>query len=194
MLCLCGTFLFNFAVLRENIDTSILGAAMRGVLPTVFSARAMRPERRWDQSPGDWRGITPQNYAMTGASVDPARISGAIDLKFMTPDVGGAALCCERLGHSRFGAFTNPTLARRGYARLAEYLNKDAPKSSRRMAYGAATAAYIPVAEFEMNYCPAIYNGTLFWWRHDVLQRLVARGLAADPVRLDRLPNSLSGR
>jgi hypothetical protein len=107
----------------------------------------------------------------------------------MTPDVGGTALCCERLDILDSGLLTNPSLARRGYAGLAEYLNKERPEVIETHGLWSRDSGIYSVAEFEANYLPAIYDGTLFWLRHDVLQRLVARGLAADPVRLDRLPD-----
>jgi hypothetical protein len=191
LLCLCGSFLVNLAVLRENVDTIILGASMRGALPPALNAAGDEIRKRvWGESPGDWRGVTPQNYAMTGTSVDHLREHlGQSTLKFMTPDVGGTALCCERLDILDSGLLTNPSLARRGYAGLAEYLNKERPEVIETHGLWSRDSGIYSVAEFEANYLPAIYDGTLFWLRHDVLQRLVARGLAADPVRLDRLPD-----
>ncbi|SAK50752.1 hypothetical protein AWB82_01470 [Caballeronia glebae] len=189
VLCLCGTFLFNFAVLRENIDTAILGAAMRGVLPTALSATSDTARKRvWHQSPGDWRGITPQNFAMTGASVDRLReYLGQPTLKFMTPDVGGAALCCERLEILDLGLLTNPTLTRRGYARLADYLSEERPEVIETHGVWSRDSGIYSVSEFATHYRPTVYNDTLFWLRHDVLQRLVDRGVAADSVRPERL-------
>ncbi|SPB16030.1 hypothetical protein NOV72_03228 [Caballeronia novacaledonica] len=189
LLCLAGTFLFNMAVLRQNIDTIILGAAMRGVLPASLNAAADAARNRaWHESPGDWRGVTPQNFAMTGTSVDHLRAYlGQPTLKFMTPDVGGAGLCCEHLEILDSGLLTNPSLARRGYAALAGYLNEERPEVIETHGIWSRDSGIYSLAEFETNYLPAVFDGTLFWLRHDVLQRLVARGMAADSVRPENL-------
>ncbi|SAK85644.1 hypothetical protein AWB80_05809 [Caballeronia pedi] len=189
LLCLSGTFLFNLAVLRENVDTVILGAAMRGVLPSVLNATGERVRKRaWGDFPGDWRGITPANYAMTGASVDRLREHlGQPTLKFMTPDVGGAALCCQRLDILDSGLLTNPSLARRGYAGLADYLNKERPEVIETHGLWSSASGIYSVAGFKTNYLPAVHEGTLLWLRQDVLQRLMAGGMAADPVPPEKL-------
>ncbi|MGF6374941.1 hypothetical protein OKW40_007757 [Paraburkholderia sp. RAU6.4a] len=189
LLCLSGTFLFNIALLRDNVDTVILGAAMRGVLPAALNAAGDAARKRaWHDFPGDWRGITPANYAMTGASVDHLReYLGQPTLKFMTPDVGGAALCCEHLDILDSALLTNPSLARRGYAGFADYLSKERPEVIETHGLWSSNSGIYSVAEFQTDYLPAIYNGTLFWLRHDVLERLVARGVAADPLRPGRL-------
>ncbi|SAK81135.1 hypothetical protein AWB79_05284 [Caballeronia hypogeia] len=189
LLCLSASFLFNVAVLRENVDTVIVGAAMRGALPAALDATGATARKRvWPDFPGDWRGITPQNYAMTGASVDRLRERlGQPTLKFMTPDVGGTALCCERLDILDSGLLTNPTLARRGYAGFADYLRKERPEVIETHDFWSSDSGIYSVAEFKTDYLPAVYDGTLFWLRHDVLERLVARGLAAEPVRPERL-------
>ncbi|WP_027194001.1 hypothetical protein [Paraburkholderia sprentiae] len=65
---------------------------------------------------------------MTGASVDHLReYLGQPTLKFTTPDVGGAALCCDHLDILDSALLTNASLARRGYAGFADYLNKERP-------------------------------------------------------------------
>jgi hypothetical protein len=189
VLCLSGTFLFNFAVLRNNVDTVVLGAAMRGVLPRALSAAEDAARKRvWHDFPGDWRGVTPGNYAMTGASVDHLReYLGQPTLKFMTPDVGGAALCCEHLDILDSGLLTNPSLARRGYAGFADYLNRERPEVIETHGDWSSDSGIYSIAEFNADYLPAIYNGTLFWVRQDVLQNLMARGVAANPVRPEGL-------
>ncbi|WP_250516222.1 hypothetical protein [Caballeronia sp. INDeC2] len=190
LLCLCASFLFNIGVLRENVDTMILGAAMRGALPAALHATGDAVRKRvWrHDSPGDWRGITPKNYAMTAASVDRLRERlGQPTLKFMTPDVGGAALCCERLNILDSGLLTNPTLARGGYAQFADYLNTERPEVIETHSFWSSDSGIYTVAEFETEYLPVVFDGTLFWLRHDVLQRLVARGVTADSVRPETL-------
>jgi hypothetical protein len=189
LLCLSGTFLFNLALLRENVDTMILGAAMHGVLPAALNvAEDGARQRRWGDFPGDWRGITPQNYAMTGKSVDSLReYLGQPTLKFMTPDVGGTALCCEHLDILDSGLLTSPSLARRGYAGLADYLNTERPEVIETHGSWSSDSGIYSNAQFQSDYLPAVYNGTLFWLRRDVLQALVARGVAAEPVRPEKL-------
>ncbi len=192
LLCLVGTILFNVAMLRENVDTVILGAAMRGSLPASLSATAGTIRQRvWHESPGDWRGITPLNFAMTGTSVDTLReYLGQPTLKFMTPDVGGAALCCERLNILDTGLLTNPSLARRGYAGFADYLSEERPEVIETHGVWTRDSGIHSVAEFQTHYRPAIYDGTLFWLRHDVLKRLLARGMTAASVRPEKLLES----
>ncbi|BBU30814.1 hypothetical protein BTHE68_45480 [Burkholderia sp. THE68] len=189
LLCLAGTFLFNLAVLRDNVETVILGAAMRGALPaSLNSTGGTVRERVWHDFPGDWRGITPANYAMTGASVDRLRKHlGQPTLKFMTPDVGGAALCCQHLDILDSGLLTNPSLARSGYAGLADYLSKERPEVIETHGLWSSVSDIYSVAEFRTNYLPAVHDGTLLWLRHDVLRRLMAGGMAADSVRPDKL-------
>ncbi|HEX3381548.1 MAG TPA: hypothetical protein VHU21_17405 [Paraburkholderia sp.] len=189
LLCLSVTFLFNLTVLRGNVDTVILGASMRGVLPASLNAAGGAARKRvWNSFSGDWRGVTPQNYAMTGASVDHLReYLGQPTLKFMTPDIGGSALCCEHLDILDSGLLTNPSLARRGYAGFADFLIKERPEVIETHGSWSSDSGIYSIAEFKTDYLPAVYDGTLFWLRHDVLQRLVAGGMAADPVHPGRL-------
>lgn len=189
LLCLSGTFLFNFALLRENIDTVILGASMHGVLPAAMNvAESGARQRRWGDFPGDWRGITPENYAITGTSVDRLReYLGQPTLKFMTPDVGGTALCCERLEILDSGLLTSPSLARSGFAGFADYLHSERPEVIETHGDWSRDSGIYSVAQFRTDYLPAVYNGTLFWLRRDVLQGLVDRGVTAEPVRTAEL-------
>lgn len=189
VLCLLGTFVFNQALLRETADTVILGAAMRGVLPaSLNAAEDAARKKKWDDFPGDWRGVTPANYAMTGTSVDELReYLGKPTLRFMTPDVGGTALCCEHLEILDSGLLTNPTLARHGYAGFADYLNRERPEIIETHGSWSVDSGIYSVAEFKADYQPVVYKGTLLWLRHDVVQRLVDRGLTADPVHPAKL-------
>jgi hypothetical protein len=189
VLCLAGTFLFNLTVMRENIDTVILGAAMRGMLPSSLNTASEKVRKRvWHHFPGDWRGVTPENYAMTAASVDHLRAYlGQPTLRFMTPDVGGAALCCEHLDILDSGLLTNPSLARRGYAGFADYLNEERPEVIETHGMWSGDSGIYSVAVFQTDYLPAVFDGTLFWLRHDVLQRLVANGMNAHSARPEQL-------
>ncbi|CAD6530464.1 hypothetical protein [Paraburkholderia metrosideri] len=190
LLCVAGTFLFNTTVLRDTVDTVILGAAMRGALPTALTeAESAARKKMWSDFPGDWRGVTPANYAKTGTSVDDLReYLGEPTIKFMTPDVGGAALCCEHLDILDLGLLTNPSLSRHGYAGFADYLTNERPEVIETHGFWSSDSGIYSVAEFQTDYLPVVYNGTLFWLRHDVLQRLAARGLAAaETVRPETL-------
>jgi hypothetical protein len=192
LLCLAGTFVFNAKVLRENVDTMIVGAAMRGALPASMDAMGSAVRKRvWNQSPGDWRGVTPQNFAMTGASVDRLREHlGQPTLKFLTPDVGGTALCCERLNILDLGLLTNPSLTRQGYAKLGDYISTERPEVIETHGVWSRDSDIYSLAAFKADYRPAIYDGSLFWLRDDVLQRLIARGMSADLVSPRALPDT----
>jgi hypothetical protein len=85
------------------------------------------------------------------------------------------------------GLLTNPTLTRRGYATLADYLSEERPEVIETHGVWSRDSGIYSVSEFATHYRPTVYNETLFWLRHDVLQRLVDRGVAADSVRPERL-------
>lgn len=189
LLCLTGTFAINVAVIRDTADTVILGASMRGVLPPSLTEVAVKARKRaWSEFPGDWRGITPQNYAMTAIAVDHLRAYlGRPVLKFMTPDVGGAALCCDRLDILDSGLLTNPVLARTGYGGFADYLNEARPEVVETHGEWSRNSGIYSVAGFQADYQPVVYEGTLLWLRRDVLQGLLARGILAGQVPPEQL-------
>jgi len=128
---------------------------------------------------------------MTGASVDRLREHlGQPTLKFLTPDVGGTALCCERLNILDLGLLTNPSLTRQGYAKLGDYISTERPEVIETHGVWSRDSDIYSLAAFKADYRPAISDGSLFWLRDDVLQRLIARGMSADLVSPRALPDT----
>ncbi|MBM3487344.1 MAG: hypothetical protein FJX67_12055 [Alphaproteobacteria bacterium] len=139
-------------------------------------------------------GVKPETYRKTGILAD--RLADALDkpgLVFMTPDIGGVALCCPRHRIVDLALLANRWLAIEGYGALDRQLAVERPDligthASWTLASGIyrtrAIADYVPIlTPFDVN------AGRVFLLRRDHVETLIARGLArplapADAVTL----------
>lgn len=128
-------------------------------------------------------GVKPETYRKTGILAD--RLADALDkpgLVFMTPDIGGAALCCPRHRIVDLALLANRWLAIEGYRALDRQLAVERPDliathASWTHASGIyrtrAIADYVPLLM-----PPDVNGGRAFLLRRDHVETLVARGLA----------------
>ncbi|UUX94233.1 hypothetical protein [Aquabacterium sp. J223] len=143
----------------------------------AFQAQAGQPPR--------W-GITPDSYRLTGLAVDRLRQRLGLErLSLMVPDVGGTALCCERLDIIDSALLTDPFLARHGYARFGEYLQQRRPDVIETHAMWSWVTQIYEQPWFVAHYQPVVVDGSWFWLRSDLAAALPAPGPApADAHRL----------
>jgi hypothetical protein len=135
--------------------------------------------------PPRW-GITPDSYRLTGLAVDRLRQRLGLErLSLMVPDVGGTALCCERLDIIDSALLTDPFLARHGYGRFGEYLQQRRPDVIETHAMWSWVTRIYEQPGFVDHYQPVVVDGSWFWLRSDLAARLPAPGAApADAHRL----------
>jgi hypothetical protein len=121
----------------------------------------------------NWYGVTPHNYAITGRAVDEIRERLNLPtITLMTPDIGGASLCCERIRIVDSALLANAILAHNGYSAMAKVLSAENPEIIETHSKWARAANMYDLQQFSDNYSPAIYREGLFWIRKDILHRL----------------------
>jgi hypothetical protein len=73
-------------------------------------------------------GETPASFRRTGLAVDRVRqLLGLERIVFVTPDIGGLALCCDRIRIVDIALLTNRRLAKDGYIALPSVFNEEMP-------------------------------------------------------------------
>ncbi|MGA2352358.1 MAG: hypothetical protein ABSF70_18125 [Terracidiphilus sp.] len=121
----------------------------------------------------NWYGVTPRNYAITGRTVDDIREQLNLPrISFMTPDVGGISLCCERIRIVDSASLTNAILAHNGYSAMARVLSEENPELIETHGVWAQAANMYELPKFIDHYSPAIYENDFLWIRNDILYRL----------------------
>jgi hypothetical protein len=99
-------------------------------------------------------------------------------LVFMTPDIGGAALCCDHLRIVDLGMLANRRLARAGYAAVAEVLASERPDVVEAHEVWARSSGLTSLPAFEAGYTPLMAGRTRLYLRNDRAVALIAKGLA----------------
>jgi hypothetical protein len=121
----------------------------------------------------DKTGVTPNWYRGTGEIADRVRLAlGQDRLVFMTPDIGGASLCCERLRIVDLGMLANRDLARHGYGRLDSQLTQERPELIEAHEVWAEASALYSKPAFA-DYVPSIIDSTRLFVRKDVFAELL---------------------
>jgi hypothetical protein len=152
-----------------SIESSVFISAQ----PTLAALKTPRPL-------GDDLGVTPANYKITGNVVDDLRRRLELPtIVFMTPDIGGAALCCDRLRIVDLGMLTNRRLAHAGYAAAAEVLASERPDVVEAHEVWARSSGLLSLPAFQAGYTPLMAGRTRLYLRNDRAMALMAKGLAA---------------
>ncbi len=152
-----------------SIETSAFISAQ----PTLTALRTPRPL-------GDDLGVTPANYRITGSVADDLRRRLELPrIVFMTPDIGGAALCCDNLRIVDLGMLANRRLARSGYSAIAEVLAAERPDVVEAHEVWARSSGVLSLPAFEAGYTALMAGRTRLYLRNDHARALVAEGLAA---------------
>jgi hypothetical protein len=156
---------------------SIESGAFLSAQTTLTALKTPRPL-------GDDLGVTPANYRITGTVVDDLRRRLELpSIAFLTPDIGGAALCCDRLRIVDLGMLANRRLARAGYAATAEVLAAERPDVVEAHEVWAKSSGLASLPAFEAGYTPLMAGRTRLYLRNDRAEALLAKGLAtACPV------------
>jgi hypothetical protein len=110
---------------------------------------------------------------------DLRRRLGLPSIVFMTPDIGGAALCCARLRIVDLGMLANRRLAHAGYAAVAEVLARERPDVVEAHEVWAKSSGLTSLPAFAAGYRPLMAGRTRLYLRNDRAEALIAKGLAA---------------
>lgn len=157
---------------REGL-VLVKGAHFQGLLPPAVS-RAV--DGRLPGIRGDWSGMTPANYRVTGEAVDRLRQKlGLPSLVYMVPDVGGVGLCCEALRIVDSALLTHRTLARQGFAALPAVLAQERPDVIETHSLWTVVTDLYALPQFQRDYRPLVWDNTLLWLRQDHHARLMAQ-------------------
>jgi hypothetical protein len=123
--------------------------------------------------PGRADAITPAAYRDSAQAVDVVRRAlGAEQFSLMTPDVGGASLCCTNFEILDSGLLTNRELARNGYEALGPYLASHRPDAIITHSVWSSASDVYSLPQFRTAYSPVTASGTWFYVRNDLLARL----------------------
>ena len=138
-------------------------------------ARLVRASVLQSKEPENWDGTTPQNYGTTGMAADRLRQAlGLRSLVFVTPDVGGTALCCEHLRIVDSALLTNQELAAKGYSEAGALIERENPEVIETHSIWAKLNGFYSMPFFTNNYVPATFVGNYFWLRKDIVRQLLA--------------------
>ncbi len=111
-----------------------------------------------------WFGITPENYKVTGVSVEGVREILDIEvIKFMAPDVGGLGLCCEKINVLDSALLTNKYLTNHGYDKFEKILEIEAPDIIETHGYWSEKTKIYNKKYFKNNYIPLVVNMNFLW-------------------------------
>ncbi|MGZ5983368.1 MAG: hypothetical protein ACXWK7_00395 [Caulobacteraceae bacterium] len=158
----------------------ILAAALSIETGAFLSARPALEALRMPRPLGDDLGVSAANYRITGLAVDALRQRlGLGRMVFMTPDIGGASLCCERLRMVDLGLLANRRLARTGYGAVAEVLAAERPDVVEAHEVWARASGVLTLPSFEAGYTPLMAGRTRLYLRNDRARALIDKGQAA---------------
>jgi hypothetical protein len=188
--------LIGAGLLFDALTTDLSGLRRRLILTLAValsietgafvSAQSILVALKTPRPLGDDLGVTPANYRITGTLVDDLR--RRLDLPalvFMTPDIGGAALCCDRLRIVDLGMLANRRLAHAGYGAAAEVLASERPDVIEAHEVWANSSGLTSLGAFKAGYTPLMAGRTRLYLRNDHAQALAAKGLAAPCLLTD---------
>lgn len=149
--------------------------ASAALIGSMYFLQHQHVREAWD---GDTAlTVTPAEYRTTGEAADQLRRHlGTDTISFLTPDIGGAGLCCPRLEILDLGLLTNSRLARTGYEGLDAYLADVRPDVIETHGLWSQHSGIYASRTFLEEYTPAVVDGTWLWVRHDLVGRLPAGG------------------
>ena len=149
-------------------------------------------------------GTTPETYRRTGLAVDHLRrLLGRDMITFATPDVGGLALCCDRIRVVDLGLLASRKLARQGYAALPAILAEERPDAIEVHQHWGVNSKIYAIPEFRNDYQPVVIDRTRFYLRNEHAEKLIGErraqwcaveeaACAASALRTHRYVNSVT--
>ena len=123
--------------------------------------------------------VTPAAFRETARAVEKVRNAlGVPRIAFLTPDIGGVALCCPAIRVVDIALLTNRQLAREGYGALAEVIEAERPEIIEAHGLWATVSHLYELDAFRNRYRPAMIDRMRFYLRDDVADQLTAMGNA----------------
>jgi hypothetical protein len=105
--------------------------------------------------------------------VDGLRLRlGMPTLTVMTPDVGGASLCCPYLSIADTGLLSNARLARAGWDAMPSYLAAVEPDVIETHSVWSEASGIYRIEHFRSDYEPVVVRGIWLYLRTDHLAAL----------------------
>jgi len=181
------TFMVNTPLFFQNIHNAFSGGYYQNkYLPKVVFNKINN--QKHDEY---WLGITPENYKITGISVEKVRKALKIEvIKFMTPDVGGLGLCCEKINVLDSALLTNKYLAKHGYSEFESFLKMKVPDIIETHGYWSEKTKIYDKKYFKDNYIPLVVNMNFLWLNKKHLPSLSKNGNLRKISRL-KLPKKI---
>ncbi len=122
----------------------------------------------------EFHGTTPETYRRTGLAVDHLRqLIGKDMVTFATPDVGGLALCCDRIRVVDLGLLASRKLAKHGYGALPAILAEERPDAIEVHQHWGVNSKIYTIPEFRDDYQPVIIDRTRFYLRNEHAAKLI---------------------
>lgn len=177
------THILNMSLHKDNFTTSIRGAYYQNLLPDKLKFLIAR---RIDSFGG--LGITPENYRLTGETVDKIRIileQNTISL--MVPDVGGLGLCCSQIQVIDSALLTNKELTKLGYDGFHDHLHNTLPDIIETHGFWSKVTRIYDSNIFNLYYLPIVFENNLFWLRNDLYPNLIGSPLLSKKIIDKRL-------
>lgn len=181
-------FAIPFMLLLSGRATDVLAASLRVrhyalvcsvAALTVCSSMVSAPFESLKASRTHAFSVTPAQFRETALAVEKVRtVLGAPRIAFLTPDIGGVALCCPAIRVVDIAMLTNAKLARAGYGALSEVIEAERPEIIEAHGLWAIVSHLYELGSFKDAYRPVMIDHTRFYLRDDVADRLAAMGIA----------------
>jgi len=163
--------------LTQPSQQRIILAVLIGGLTVVNTLYVAFPYGAIQSSYSGAFDVTPNAYRETALAVEKIRNALALPhITFMTPDVGGAALCCPDLRIVDMALLTNHRMAKQGYSVLGDIIASEKPEVIEAHQIWASLPNLYELNEFKGKYRPALIDNTRLYLRNDIAQTLVSRG------------------
>lgn len=122
------------------------------------------------------RENTPVAVRAEAIEVDAVRAAlGEPSFVYLTPDIGGAGLCCDKLGIVDSALLANRRLALKGYGAFEDVLREERPHAIRTHGLWSDVTRIGQSAFFRDNYRAITLGGIAFHLRTDIFDRFTAR-------------------
>ncbi len=158
------TLASNCFLYKKIYETTIFGGfSQNKFLPAFFKDKV----KKLDLSKYDSESVsmvTPENYRLTGKSVDSLRtVLKLKEIKFMVPDVGGLGLGFDKINIIDSALLTNKELAKKGYSYFETYLSLSNPDVIETHGAWTKWSNIYSLEYFKNNFVPIIFDNSFFW-------------------------------
>lgn len=153
----------NCFLYKKIYETTIFGGfSQNKFLPEFFKDKV----KKLDLSKYDSESVsmvTPENYRLTGKSVDSLRtVLNLKEIKFMVPDVGGLGLGFDKINIIDSALLTNKELAKKGYSYFETYLSLSNPDVIETHGVWTKWSNIYSLEYFKNNFVPIIFDNSFF--------------------------------